>query len=131
MEKKDYFSALNYESQVINDSCSKEVQKELKTGWNTWYKNSMQSQEYFKNCLYLIISLILFLSNAKAEIRKSYPDWIENAVFYQIYPQSFKDSNGDGIGDLQGIIEKLPYIKSLGVDAILVLVQLFWMPDTM
>ena len=44
--------------------------------------------------------------------------WLKNAVFYEIYPQSFYDSNGDGIGDLQGIIEKLPYVKSLGCDAI-------------
>ena len=44
--------------------------------------------------------------------------WFENAVIYQIYPRSFKDSNGDGIGDLKGITEKLPYIKNLGVDAI-------------
>lgn len=42
--------------------------------------------------------------------------WWKNAVGYQIYPRSFKDSNGDGIGDLQGIIEKLPYLKELGVD---------------
>ena len=34
-------------------------------------------------------------------------DWLQTAVFYEIYPQSFKDSNGDGIGDLNGIIEKL------------------------
>ncbi len=40
--------------------------------------------------------------------------WLKDAVFYEIYPQSFKDTNGDGIGDLQGIIEKLPYIKDLG-----------------
>lgn len=46
------------------------------------------------------------------------PKWAENAVFYQIYPQTFYDSNGDGIGDLQGIIQKLDYVKSLGVDAI-------------
>lgn len=44
--------------------------------------------------------------------------WWKEAVFYQIYPRSFKDSNGDGIGDLGGIIEKLDYLKDLGVDAI-------------
>lgn len=45
-------------------------------------------------------------------------NWLDNAVFYEIYPQSFMDSNGDGIGDLQGIISKLDYIKSLGCNAI-------------
>ncbi len=44
--------------------------------------------------------------------------WYKDAVIYQIYPRSFKDSNGDGIGDLQGIISELDYIKELGVDAI-------------
>ena len=44
--------------------------------------------------------------------------WLKNAVFYEVYPQSFKDSNGDGIGDFNGMIEKLPYIKSLGCNAI-------------
>ena len=46
------------------------------------------------------------------------PEWVKSAVFYQIYPQSFYDTNGDGIGDLPGIIEKLDYIESLGVSAI-------------
>jgi len=46
------------------------------------------------------------------------PKWLEKAIFYQIYPQSFKDSNGDGIGDIPGIIEKLDYLESLGVNAI-------------
>ncbi len=50
-------------------------------------------------------------------ISKSTPAWLENAVFYQIYPQSFYDSNGDGIGDIPGIIAKLDYIQSLGVTA--------------
>ena len=46
------------------------------------------------------------------------PGWLNSAVFYQIYPQSFCDSNGDGIGDINGIIGKLDYIKSLGCNAI-------------
>src|ERR1043165_903191 len=44
--------------------------------------------------------------------------WWKEAVVYQIYPRSFKDSNGDGIGDLKGIISKLDYLKSLGIDVI-------------
>ena len=44
--------------------------------------------------------------------------WYKDAVVYQIYPRSFCDSNGDGIGDLRGIISKLDYIKDLGVDAV-------------
>jgi oligo-1,6-glucosidase len=44
--------------------------------------------------------------------------WWKDAVFYQIYPRSFNDSNGDGIGDLNGIIEKIPYLKELGIDAV-------------
>lgn len=46
------------------------------------------------------------------------PNWLKNAVFYEIYPQSFQDSNGDGIGDFQGIINRLNYIKELGCNAI-------------
>lgn len=44
--------------------------------------------------------------------------WLKDAVFYEIYPQSFYDTNGDGIGDLQGIIAKLDYIKGLGCNAL-------------
>jgi oligo-1,6-glucosidase len=44
--------------------------------------------------------------------------WWKEAVVYQVYPRSFKDDNGDGIGDLKGIISKLDYIKSLGVDVV-------------
>ena len=42
----------------------------------------------------------------------------KKSVVYQIYPKSFKDSNGDGLGDLRGVIEKLDYLKNLGVDYI-------------
>ncbi len=46
------------------------------------------------------------------------PNWLKDAVFYEIYPQTFCDSNGDGIGDINGIISKLDYVKSLGCNAI-------------
>ena len=45
-------------------------------------------------------------------------NWWKDSVVYQIYPRSFKDSNGDGFGDLQGVIEKLDYLKELGIDVI-------------
>ncbi|MBN2239877.1 MAG: alpha-glucosidase C-terminal domain-containing protein [Dehalococcoidales bacterium] len=48
----------------------------------------------------------------------AYPAWLKEAVFYQIYPQSFYDSNGDGIGDIPGIIQKLDYLEWLGVNAV-------------
>lgn len=44
--------------------------------------------------------------------------WWQDAVFYQVYPRSFADSNGDGMGDLQGVIDHLDYIASLGVDGL-------------
>ncbi|SHF85213.1 glycoside hydrolase family 13 protein [Flavisolibacter ginsengisoli] len=52
--------------------------------------------------------------NAQQDERK----WWKEAVVYQVYPRSFKDSDGDGIGDLKGIISKLDYIKSLGVNTV-------------
>ncbi len=45
-------------------------------------------------------------------------DWWKKAVIYQIYPRSFQDSNGDGIGDLKGIIRRLSYLEELGIDAV-------------
>ena len=45
-------------------------------------------------------------------------DWWKQAVVYQIYPKSFQDSNGDGIGDLPGILSRLDYLQTLGVDAL-------------
>ena len=59
-------------------------------------------------------------TNQKVSNNDSIPGraWWKEAVVYQIYPRSFKDSDGDGVGDLKGIISKLDYIKSLGVDAI-------------
>lgn len=52
------------------------------------------------------------------EIQDTERTWWKEGILYQIYPQSFKDTNGDGFGDFQGIIEKLDYVQSLGVDMV-------------
>ena len=57
-------------------------------------------------------------TRAKRDALASDPDWWRQAVVYQIYPRSFADANGDGIGDLEGIISRVPYLKELGVDAV-------------
>lgn len=49
---------------------------------------------------------------------RNYPSWLNEAVFYEIYPPSFMDSDGDGIGDIRGMISKLDYLKDLGINAI-------------
>ena len=72
----------------------------------------------------IIISLLLTVNMSKSQVVEAKnvleidKKWWKEAVIYQIYPRSFKDSDGDGIGDLKGIISKLDYLKSLGIDAI-------------
>src|ERR1700710_488921 len=72
---------------------------------------------------FLAAGMFMFLAgNAqnKVAVTKSSADkkWWKEAIVYQIYPRSFKDANGDGVGDLKGILSKLDYIKSLGVTAV-------------
>lgn len=55
-------------------------------------------------------------SEFRKDLEKSTEEWWKGAVYYQIYPRSFFDYNNDWLGDLQGIIKKLPYVASLGVD---------------
>jgi alpha-glucosidase len=69
----------------------------------------------------LIISMCVSASPCSAQKRSVDAEghqWWQNAVFYEIYPRSFADSNGDGIGDLKGIDSKLNYLRDLGIDAI-------------
>jgi alpha-glucosidase len=85
-----------------------------------------------RTAFYLLLIIIQFCHlTASAQQRRGQPakastdlrvgvraQWWQHAVFYEIYPRSFKDSNGDGIGDLNGITSKLDYLADLGVDAI-------------
>lgn len=75
--------------------------------------------------LFLVSALTLFSTEstlAQNEFvktsQKNDSKWWKEAIVYQVYPRSFKDSDGDGVGDLKGIISKLDYIKSLGIDAV-------------
>lgn len=74
--------------------------------------------------LILLLNLLMFLifsckNEEKApEVRLKSQDWWKESIVYQIYPRSFKDTDGDGIGDLKGIIQELDYIQSLGVNAV-------------
>ena len=52
------------------------------------------------------------------KLDKSKKDWWQSAVFYQIYPKSFQDTTGDGVGDIPGIIRHLDYLEELGIDGI-------------
>src|ERR1700747_482455 len=61
--------------------------------------------------------LALLLYAVLAQAAPAVP-WWRHAVIYEIYPRSFQDSNGDGVGDLNGIAQRLDYLQRLGVDAI-------------
>lgn len=73
-------------------------------GYNLLYSDEYQRQEFF--------------IEIEGIIKMTQHHWWETAVFYQIYPRSFADGNGDGIGDFKGMISKLDYLASLGIDAI-------------
>jgi len=65
----------------------------------------------------LVVGAVMTPARALAEAPGGIP-WWKNGVLYQIYPRSFQDSNGDGIGDFPGMTSRLPYLKDLGVDAV-------------
>ena len=79
-----------------------------------------QKRSRYLNLFTFIVSASSLLSacNIQEADPNQTPHWWKEAVVYQIYPRSYADSNGDGIGDLRGIIDHLDYIKSLGVDAV-------------
>ena len=68
-----------------------------------------------------IFSCLFLNAQSSADFVRSWekgPDWLKDGVIYQVYPSSYKDSDGNGIGDIRGVISKLDYIESLGVRAI-------------
>jgi oligo-1,6-glucosidase len=77
-------------------------------------------KKYLATCTSILMQILLagqcFAQSDTSAIKDR--KWWKEAVVYQIYPRSFKDNNGDGIGDLKGIISKLDYIKSLGVNVV-------------
>ncbi len=75
-----------------------------------------------KTGLLMLLAALAFLScnnnAAEKEPKTSGDKWWKEAVVYQLYPRSFQDSDGDGVGDLKGITQRLDYLQSLGIDAI-------------
>ena len=71
----------------------------------------------FAIILALFFATTLYAS-ATGDVKRHMPEWMNDAIFYQVYPSSFMDTDGDGIGDLAGIRSKLDYIQSLGVNTI-------------
>lgn len=79
---------------------------------STWTAPLLPTCKYMKQLFnILLLTAVPLLLSAQ-------PNWLRKAAFYQVYPQSFKDSNGDGIGDLPGLTGKLDYIRGLGCNAI-------------
>src|SRR5437763_10701599 len=90
-------------------------------------QNRIPSQGGFLNKLLvcglavLLLGICMVPKKSKAQAKAVDAEghqWWQHAVFYEIYPRSYADSNNDGIGDLNGITSKLDYLKDLGVDAI-------------
>ncbi|OAZ02886.1 glycoside hydrolase family 13 protein [Flavobacterium succinicans] len=73
-----------------------------------------------RTSLLLVLLLIGYTNTTNAQKKETPIDkkWWKEAIIYQLYPRSFQDSNGDGVGDLKGITQRLDYLQSLGIDAI-------------
>lgn len=72
--------------------------------------------QYIKLICVIWLCAVAFAQPTNNSVGRPKLEWWENGVFYQIYPRSFKDSDGDGIGDIRGIIQGLDYLKELGID---------------
>jgi alpha-glucosidase len=66
----------------------------------------------------LLDGLDLLPKETFSYMKESINSWWRDGIFYQVYPRSFQDSNADGVGDIKGVIQRLPYLQSLGIDAV-------------
>ena len=86
--------------------------------YTIFYKTDFDMNKNNLIALALLLTFSFMHNQSKAQENGNDRKWWKEAVVYQIYPRSFKDTDGDGVGDLKGIISKLDYIKSLGIDVI-------------
>src|SRR5271170_4943819 len=82
------------------------------------YSSSTKKAMIFALGAAMAAASVLAQSHTAAKAATADTDWWKGSVFYELYPRSFQDSNGDGIGDLNGITSRLDYLKVLGVDAV-------------
>ena len=71
-----------------------------------------------QSLLFAFIFVFTLLAQPPSPPQSHADDWWKHAVIYEIYPRSFQDSDGDGVGDISGITPRLDYLQDLGIDAI-------------
>ncbi|GBP27905.1 Maltase A1 [Eumeta japonica] len=108
-----YMNADASDEETHSEYANKPVAETRMTG-----KSGGDTALEMKALLFLPLLAVLAAGSAIERKTSGNADWWESTIFYQIYPRSFADSDGDGIGDLNGITSKLKYIKELGVGAI-------------
>lgn len=81
-----------------------------------WRSNAMTKST--RTMIYALLAQLALLGAQPALARPAHEPWWTHAVIYEIYPRSFQDSDGDGVGDLNGVTQRLDYLKALGIDAI-------------
>jgi alpha-glucosidase len=80
--------------------------------------DALMNRGVLVSCLACLLTSVCYPQSSAQDSKPSSDIWWKHAVIYEIYPRSFQDSNGDGLGDLNGITQRLDYLSELGVDAI-------------
>src|SRR5438309_3606936 len=80
--------------------------------------DALMNRGVLVSCLAFLLTSVCYPQSSAQDSKPSSDIWWKHAVIYEIYPRSFQDSNGDGLGDLNGITLRLDYLRDLGIDAI-------------